>query len=516
MTLKTKKTVLIIILSLIMLIIGYFIAKNIILSKVENYVSNLPEHIQLQYKSIDLDLLGGDFKIEAPLLTVKGKTTEKINTQIELKTVKVEGVSYWNYWKNNTIDIKNIDVKSPKITHFYNKVVSSKDFNAQINNQVKIPVNIEGFLVENATIEIFDFNTENVLFKSEYLNLSASKITFKEETFKAKIPFKFEDFKLSTKQTFYVLNDFENLTVNNIEINKNNATFSNLKIKTKYDKQELSKHLKVERDYFDLKIEEITVNDYNVGFKNDSIFSFNSENIVIKNPNFNIYRDKLVADDFSVKQMYSKQLRDLNFDLKVNKVLIENALIIYEEKMKQNKPAGQLKFTNLNAEVTYLGNAFADSVSTTIDISSTFMDNSNLNVNWSFDVNNPTDQFVFKADISLLKANQMNQFMEPNLNIRLDGELLKTYFTIDGNTNVSNIDLKTKYENFDVIVLKENGKEKNKFLSGLINLFVSKDSNDQSDNFRKASVQNVVRIKHKSVFNFIWISIRAGLKEAML
>ena len=83
-----------------MLIIGYFIAKNIILSKVENYVSNLPEHIQLQYKSIDLDLLGGDFKIEAPLLTIKGKTTEKINTQIELETIIFEGVSYWNYWKN--------------------------------------------------------------------------------------------------------------------------------------------------------------------------------------------------------------------------------------------------------------------------------------------------------------------------------------------------------------------------------------------------------------------------------
>ena len=312
------------------------------------------------------------------------------------------------------------------------------------------------------------------------------------------------------------LNNFENLTVNNIEINNNNLTFSNLKIKTKYDKQELSKHLRVERDYFDLKIEEIAINDYHVGFKNDSIFSFNSENILIKNPDFNIYRDKLVADDFSVKQMYSKQLRDLNFDLKVNKVLIENASIFYEEKMKQNKPAGQLKFTNLNGEVANLGNAFADSVETTIDISSTFMDNSNLNVNWSFDINNPTDQFMFKADISLLKASQMNQFMEPNLNIRLDGELLKTNFTIDGNTNVSNIELKTKYQNFDVTVLKENGKEKNKFLSGLINLFVSKDSNDQSDNFRKASVQNVERIKHKSVFNFIWISIRAGLKEAML
>ena len=86
-----------------MLIIGYFIAKNIILNKVENYVSNLPEHIQLQYKSIDLDLLGGNFKIEAPLLTVKGKTTEKINTQLEFKTLSIKDFSYWNYWKNNTI-----------------------------------------------------------------------------------------------------------------------------------------------------------------------------------------------------------------------------------------------------------------------------------------------------------------------------------------------------------------------------------------------------------------------------
>lgn len=516
MTLKTKKTLLIIILSLIMLITGYFVAKNIILNKVESYVSNLPEHIQLQYKSIDLDLLGGDFKIEAPLLTIKGKTTEKINTQLALKMLTVEGVSYWSYWKNNTIDIENIEVKSPKMTHLYNEEVSSKDFNTQINNQVKIPVNIERFFIENAHVEVFDINTETMLFKSEQLNLSTSNITFNEETAKAKFPFKFEDFKLSTNQTFYVLNDFENLTVNKIKIGENNSTFSSLKIKTKYDKQELSKHLKVERDYFDLIIEEIAINDYNLGFKNDSVFSFTTDNVVIKKPNFNIYRDKLVADDFSVKPMYSKQLRDLNFDLKVNKVLIENASITYEEKMKSDKLAGQLKFKNLNAEISYLGNAFADSVSTTIDISSTFMDNSNLNVNWSFDVNNPTDQFVFKADIGLLKASQMNQFMEPNLNIRLDGELLKTYFTIDGNTNTSNIDLKTKYQNFDVTVLKENGKEKNKFLSGLINLFVSKDSNDESDNFRKASVQNVERIKHKSVFNFIWISIRAGLKEAML
>lgn len=516
MTTKTKKTGLIVILSIIVLIVGYFITKNSILNKIENYLSDLPEHIELQYKSIDLDLLNGNFKIQEVLLTVKGKTTEKINTQLEFKTLSIEDFSYWNYWKNNTIDIENLKLITPKITHFYNKQVSSKDFNTQIKNQVKKPIYIESFSVENANVEIFDFNTEDVLFKSEQLNLSTSKIRFNEETLKTKIPFKFESFNFSVNQTFYVLNDFENLTVNKIEVHKNNATFTDLNIKTKYEKQELSKHLKVERDYYDLNVEEIVVKDFATNFKNDSVFSFTTDNVVIKQPNFNIYRDKLVADDLSVKPMYSKQLRDLNFDLKVKNVQIKNAFITYEEKVKQDKPAGQIKFTNLNANISRLGNAFTDLGTTKIDVTSTFMDNSNLKVSWDFDVNNQLDQFVFKADIGVLNASQLNQFMEPNLNIRLDGQLQKTYFTINGNSDVSNIDLKTKYENFDVIVLKENGEEKNKFLSGLINLFVSNNSNDQSDNFRKATAKNIQRVKHKSVFNFIWINIRAGLKEAML
>ncbi len=516
MATKTKKTGLIVILSIIVLIVGYFIAKNSILNKIESYLSNLPEHIELQYKSIDLDLLNGDFKMQEALLTIKGKTTEKINTQLEFKTLSIEDFSYWNYWKNNTIDIENLKLITPKLTHFYNKKVSSKDFNTQIKNQVKFPVYIDSFSVENANVEIFDFNTEAVLFKSEQLNLSTSNIVFNANTSKAKVSFRFEEFKLSTNNIFYVLNDFENLAVNRIEVHKNNATFTDLIIKTKYEKQELSKHLKVERDYYNLNIEEIVVNDFATNFKNDSVFSFTTDNVVIKQPNFNIYRDKLVADDLSVKPMYSRQLRDLNFDLKVKNVQIKNAFITYEEKVKQDKSAGQIKFTNLNANISHLGNAFTDLGTTKIDVTSTFMDNSNLKVSWDFDVNNQLDQFVFKADIGVLNASQLNQFMEPNLNIRLDGQLQKTYFTINGNSDVSNIDLKTKYENFDVIVLKENGEEKNKFLSGLINLFVSNNSNDQSDNFRKATAKNIQRVKHKSVFNFIWINIRAGLKEAML
>ena len=47
----------------------------------------------------------------------------------------------------------------------------------------------------------------------------------------------------------------------------------------------------------------------------------------------------------------------------------------------------------------------------------------------------------------------MNQFMEPNLNVQLKGEITKAYFTINGNNLTSSIDLKLKYDDFDVIIL---------------------------------------------------------------
>ena len=143
------------------------------------------------------------------------------------------------------------------------------------------------------------------------------------------------------------------------------------------------------------------------------------------------------------------------------------------------------------------------------------MKNTPLKINWSFDVTDKTDQFVFKADLGLLKAEDLNQFMTPNLNLKLEGDLVQTFFTIDGNAITSKVNLKTKYNQFDIILLKDNGKEKNRLLSGLINLFVSKNSKDQLDNFRNSDTKTVTRDQTKSVFNFVWKNARAGLISAM-
>ena len=70
---------------------------------------------------------------------------------------------------------------------------------------------------------------------------------------------------------------------------------------------------------------------------------------------------------------------------------------------------------------------------------------------------------------------------------------------------------KRGYEN----IKKQKTKKKNKFLSTIANIFVSKDSKDVSNDFRKGSKSDVERDKTKSVFNYLWITIKEGLRDAM-
>jgi hypothetical protein len=209
-------------------------------------------------------------------------------------------------------------------------------------------------------------------------------------------------------------------------------------------------------------------------------------------------------------------LRDLNFGIAFNSVFINNAIITYTEKVKEDTNGGKLLFSKLNAQIKNLDNTYESGEKvTSAKIMAVFMDNTPIDVLWEFDVNNLHDEFIFRADIGKLYAKSMNQFMKPNLNVQLNGEIDKTYFTINGNDLNSHIDLKLKYDNFDVLVLKENGKEKSKLLSSIVNLFVSKNSNGNSENFRHGSKSEVKRIRHKSVFNYLWLNIKSGLLNAM-
>ncbi len=501
---------------LIVLIIGVLTANIIIKNKLKDALNNISETIKIQYQDIHVNALTGSVGLIHPKISVYGKTTDKISMEVELSELSINDVSYWDYIFNDKITIKNISINEPKAIYNHNELVNLKSSENSFKDSFKKDIEIETIEIVNGDVQIFNVANESLILKSEKINFKIHDVAIKKSNLNRKIPVTFQDYQLTCNNLFYMLNDYENLVVGEGDFNNDFYKIKNLSIKTTYSKKELSKQISVERDHFDLNIDSIVVKNHDFGIKKDSIFYFESNQVDFYKPIFKIYRDKLVEDDLTYKPLYSKSLRNLNFDMSLSNVFLNNASIIYTEKVKEDTEGGRLEFSNLNAEINNLSNTYKkQETKTSANIDAIFMENTPIHVNWDFDVKDSNDEFIFKADVGNLAASHMNQFMEPNLNVRLNGEVKKTYFTINGNDQSSLIDLKLEYDDFDIVILKKNGKEKNKLLSGLINLFVSSDSNDKSTVFRHGHKSNIERDKTKSVFNYLWLNVKAGLLNAM-
>ncbi|WP_246125991.1 hypothetical protein [Bizionia myxarmorum] len=485
-------------------------------NKIENYLKNdLPDTIQLTYSDLNLNIFSGSLSLNQVEVSRIGETTNDILATAKLEQLQVSDVSYWSYLVNNTIHVSNIQLERPNIIYNHNAKIQKSNYKSSSNKPYDKTVKVDGFFINSANIQIRNVETDSLMLRVENTKFSLKDIRFDEKTSAQKIPIAYADINLVFESLFFRMGDYEDLTLGHSEIKNQHVSLQELTLKTKYTKQKLSQILPVERDHYNVVVKSIDINDFKYGFRQDSIFQFKSPKITFTEPNAEIYRDKLVADDESIKPLYSKMLRDLKFDLSIDEIKIADANISYSEKVKVDRQAGTVNFNEFQATIKNVSNTYVVPTKTTLDINTQFMDHAPLKAYWEFDVNDDTDLFLFKAEIDLLQASYLNKFLVPNLNVRLEGQLEKTYLTIGGTDDLSRIDFKVSYQAFDVIILKENGKEDNKFLSGIANIFVSKDSKKNDSQFIEVSKEGVERSKNQSVFNYIWINTRAGLLKAM-
>ena len=508
---KAKKIVLIIVGSILVLFLGLLGLNYFLENKLKKQLSEASENYKIQYEAIAVNALTGNVKVIQPRISIYEEKTKKLTATVALEKFSVEGFSYFNYLFQDKISVDDIIFNQAKITYYKNETPKDDSSN-NIFEKLKQIVQIESIELKEAFITMYDGSNDSLILKSDNLNLKIDVIKINPS--QKMNPVSYSDFRVTSKATFYSLGEYENLILEGLDVNSTQSKFSGVKLKTKYSKHALTQMIPVERDHYDLAIDSITLKNQNFGFKHDSIFYFKSKRVDFHQPNFKIYRNKLVTDDMSVKPLYSKMLRDLGFDLTLNTVFLNNTSITYTEKTKGETSGGKILFSKLNAEIKNLSNTYkAKDSLTAIKVKAIFMDNTPIDVDWNFDVNNLQDSFVFKAKMGGLNAESMNQFMEPNLNIQLEGAIKQTYFTINGTDDTSHIDLQIKYDAFDVIILKE--KTKNKLLSSIVNIFVSKDSEDVSNDFIKGSKSDIERVKNTSVFNYLWINIKEGLLHAM-
>ncbi|QDO95341.1 hypothetical protein FNB79_15630 [Formosa sediminum] len=513
---KRSVTVLLLIVCVLGLVVVFF-ANPFVEGKLKSALTNLPEHVKLNYTALHVNVFQGLLFVENPELIFSKQNKTGKNLNVKLDNFKLENVSYWQFIFNKTIHLDQIELENADISYKKNsfksdtqhsKVTSEDSQNKPLqafNKQIKI----DNLHLSHAKLTIYQATSDSIFLKSENVNMSFNAIVLDDASAQKNIPFTYSDYSIQTDSLTFNVGIYETLSLQNLEFTNKNWVIRDLKLKTKYSKQELTKIIKKERDHFNVEIDSLWLKQPDFGFNNNR-FYFKSDSIIIEKPDAKIYRNKLVADDYTIKPLYSKMLRDLSFDLTLPVVLLKHGNIVYEEKVKANVQAGSVAFNDFNATIKNVSNTYEAPTKTELDIQTIFFGKAPLHANWVFDVNNKQDDFMFKAQIGVLPAARLNRFTEHNLNIKLEGQFDKIYARIDGNVNRSTVNFDVKYANMKVNILNKK-KKRNNFLSSIANLFIRNDSDKNKDGFIEKNGQ-VTRDKTKSVFNFLWLNMKEGLK----
>lgn len=224
----------------------------------------------------------------------------------------------------------------------------------------------------------------------------------------------------------------------------------------------------------------------------------------------NIYMDKRLADDPSVKPLYSKVLREAPVYLNFSKVMVENSEIIYEEQVKESDEPATVRFVAVNGEISNLHNIRKLSTQPRITASADFMRGPPVSLEWIFPVYNNLDKFEISGHFGRLEGEALDPFLVPSLNARTRGTINDVYFHFYGNDDFLRGDFRIVYDEFKIELLNKKNKEKNGFLSSLANLLVV---NEQEPEEGEQQELRVERTKNRFFWNFMWKGLRKGLLE---
>ncbi len=512
-----KRFILYLLLGLFIIFVGgYFYANHLVKGKVEEFLATqLSPQIDLKYGDLYMNSFTGTISIEGIEVSFENQQDTIIHTQATVDELSLSGFGYWDFFVNDEISFDQIEINKNNLVYFKDRFVSAtqndtiqQDPLATIGKSVLI----KKLDIEDTSLTIYNKGQDSVLLRISKAALSVRDIRTDSKAIKKKIPLTYDHVSLVTDSVYMKISKYEDLTINSLKLEDKDIHLEGISLVPKYSKNEFARIIPFERDYTELQVPSIDVQDYEFGFNDSRLFT-NVKKLIIDQPTLLINRNKLINDDVSFKPLYSKMLRDLDLQLMVDSILINKSHITYEEKVKADQPPGSIEFTDLDISMAQVGNTQPKGELTTVKANGLFQE-SRLNVNWTFDVQDASDAFRFSGSLGRLPASNINSFVKPNLNVGFEGTLNEIYFDISGNNTTSITAMKMAYEDFKIDILRKNGKKKNRLLSGIASLFISKDSEKNGDKYREGK-GDADRNQTQSVFNFVWISILSAMLKTM-
>lgn len=474
----------------------------------------------ITYKTIDVSLLHNTIKAEQIVIVPKAAlrdTLTKAGLYAKVKSINVADFKILSALLSNHIEARSITVNDPEVV-LYKKnekaINSSKSIGSAVVAPFRKVIAVSDIFLNRGNVSIVFVKNNKTILSVQNINLQLEGIAITDAILEHKIPFSFKKYNFSCDSIYYRLNEFYHIKTHKITTTLAGLGIDHFEMIPEYSRVAFVKRIPKQKDLFTLQCHSMAIKKMNWGFKSDDFF-FHADEIVVNKLDANIYRSLLPPNDLSPRKLYNQMLRELKFDLKINRLRMRNSIIEYEEEKSFEKGPGKLTFSHFNMMATNIRSGFKQKkmADLKIKVKCTFMNASPLDVNWRLNVMDLNDGFQINGTIVNFDVEKIIPFTKPYINITAKGSIDELHFNFTGNSTKNSGGFAIKYDDLKLAIYKKNDRQKkNKLLTFIGNLFVK---NDTKNKMKEAHVE-VERVREKSFFNFLWRSIAEGLKKTLL
>ena len=496
------------------IVLGLFLLFNVVFwflvqKKLPDVLANNNSDYAIMYTKLDVSLLSRNLRVTDVKVTPKDSLgSNKQGIFATIKSLDINGIGLFKLAISDKIHVDEVVMKAP-ILHMYPVTKDS----TKIKKEFEKIITLDELQIVDGGAFLYKTNAKDPYLKVERYNFTLSDLLFDKQTQQQKVPFTYANYTFKADSLHYVLNKFYTLKTKTLYTNDKSIEIEDFKLLPNYNRAAFLRELPKEADMFTVLIPKVALQNLDWGYKNEDLY-VNASQLKLEKLNANIYRNKGLPDDTSIKPLYSKMLRELPFFLDLKQVLIKDATIVYDEEFDLNKDFGRVSFSNFYATISNIASGYKQKKlpKVTVDVKTKFYDVANLNVNWNFDILDTSDSFIIKGMLTNLPAQKVDKFIRPTFNVEATGTFKTLNFNYTGNNTKAWGDFAIDYDDLIITVLKNDSKKKNKLLTAVGNLFVKSDTKEK----KKNTAVSFDRLQDKGFFNLLWKTTAQGLKETLL
>ncbi len=477
-------------------------------SKIRSLLDQQVREGYLHYESVDVNIFSNRVDIKNP------RWRDDQSKDIQMDRLLISDVSLVSYILRKELEIGHVHINNPTTILYQNRI----DTVSQKQNSQK-PAPIKSILIKNAdltngTFQYFKQDQSKFSISCQLPRFEMENIRIDSATMKNSIPFSYGNYNLIADSVFYRMNELYHLKVSHMTAKNDYIQLDSLTIKSPHNKYQFQAYIPHEKAWVNLSIPRTEITNTDWLLNQDSI-GFSASHVKVSDADLYLYKDNRLADNPYFKPLYSRLIRNLPIQLKVDSVEVANAAITFQLQTKKDPPPGNVYFREINANITHLSNVdmnHSQFPKTVISAQSRFMDNSKIHLDWSFDISNPQDDFLVSGTLSRIEAEGINYFIKPALNISADGAIDRLAFNFAGNNAIATGDMYINYDALRINLLKKDGTKRSRWISGILNFILRNKLNGPVE---KKGLK-IERVQTKSFWNFLWEMVKEGTLKTIV